>query len=103
MDGITLEEIRQELIDGSLSRPDAEKQAIIKDLTNRLSMEAREVISIVLNAPEEMVEYLWGTREKQITKITQHDLRQYLNWSLGWKFTLIAKVFSELKRFVKNF
>jgi len=103
LNGIALDEIGQELVERSLNRPDAEKQAIVKDLANRLSGEAREIIRIVLNAPEEMVEYLWGSREKQITKITQQDLRQYLNWSLGWPFLVIEEVFGELKRFVKNF
>ena len=103
LSGVTPEEIRDELIEGSLAKPSFERLVFVKDLAERLSEEAREVIRIVLNAPEEMVEYLWGSSEKQITKITRHDLRQYLNWSCGWKFTHIARVFAELERFVKNF
>jgi len=103
LNGITPEEVRQELIEQLLEEPSIEKRMIVKDLARKLSVEAREVIRIVLNAPEEMVIYLWGSREKQITKITQHDLRQYLNWSLGWPFLAIEEVFGELKRFVKNF
>ena len=101
--GVTAGEIKQEIIERSLEQQSAEKLAVIKDLANNLSVEAGQVIKIVLNAPEEMVQYLWGSREKQITKITQHDLRQYLNWSKGWPFLLIEEVFGELKRFVKNF
>ena len=103
LDGVTAEEVNQELLDQLLREPSAEKMVMLKDSVRSLSAEARQVVRIVLNAPQEMVEYLWGSSEKQITKITRHDLRQYLNWSKGWPFLTIEGVFSELRRFVKNF
>ncbi|MBU0777757.1 hypothetical protein KKF82_05825 [Patescibacteria group bacterium] len=103
LNGVTVDEVRQELLGQLLRRSNVERMVILKDSVKKLSAEAREVIRIILNSPEEMVEYLWGMEEKQITKITQRDLRQYLNWSLGWPFLVIEEVFGELKRFVKNF
>jgi len=80
-----------------------ERKVILKDMISKLSGEAKLVVRVVLDAPEEMVQYLWGSEEKRITKITRHDLRQYLNWSCGWPFLMIEEVFTELREMVKKF
>ncbi len=99
----TMEEIFDELCNKHFEQRaiSPEGIAVRKDLIDRLSEEAKEVIKIIFNTPSELVEYLWGCKEKQVDKLTCHDLRQYLRY-YGWKFTVIEGVFQEIKLFLRK-
>lgn len=73
-------------------------EPIYKEIEKReffeiLSEEAKYVISIVLNSPEEMLNTVWGDTKKKITKYT---ITKFLRFK-GWKFRDIYKVFNEIK------
>lgn len=75
--------------------------AVRNDLINRLSEEAKEVIKIIFNVPSELVEYVWGCKEKQVVKLTCNDIRQYLRY-YGWKHLVIESAFREIKHFLRK-
>lgn len=79
----------------------AERQVILSDLYHKLSSEAKEVVQIVLETPEELVEFV---AEKVCCKgrLTTSDVKEYLRY-IGWGYPAIAGAFGELKKFVKNF
>lgn len=83
--------IEVELEERGLSTPASqEKQCILADTINKLSKEAKEIISIVLEAPADLLAML----PKQM--LSKHQLTKYLRLK-GWKFPLITKTFIEIK------
>lgn len=75
-----------------------EKIVIKKDLTTKLSDEAKEVITLILKGPAEVLEMFMTEKYHTISK---GKIRQYLIDN-GWKTHKVEKVFSELKVFVTD-
>lgn len=98
-----LEEVFDELCNKHFEQRAVNPEGMVmrKELVDRLSEEAKEVIKIIFNMPSELVGYIWGCKEKQIDKLTCHDLRQYLRY-YGWKYLVIESVFQEIRRFLKK-
>ncbi len=71
---------------------------IKKDLTTKLSDEAKDIIRLILNGPAEIIETFMTTKYKKISKnlIKNHLIE------LGWATKKIDKTFSELKTFVTD-
>lgn len=49
-------------------QPSPEDIVIKKDLYNKMSVEAKEIISIILNAPDEILKEIATPKRKQVTK-----------------------------------
>lgn len=64
-----------------------------------LSCEAREIVELMVNVPDELLEFVVGKGTHQ--SITKNSLRQYLRFR-GWKFRIIEQVFLELAAKVKK-
>ena len=85
----------------SITLPSSDNQEnllIKKDLTLKLSKEAKEVIDLVLLSPSEILETLLTPKYHQVSKekIKQHLIR------VGWSQERVKIVFKELKKFVMN-
>lgn len=102
-DRAALEEIFEELCSEHFEQQavNPEGMAIRKDLVDRLSEEAKEVIKIIFNTPSELVDYLWGCKEKQVDRLTCSNIRQYLRY-YGWKHLVIEDAFQEIKLFLRK-
>ena len=81
------------------SSSNQERDVIKKDLFTKLSSEAKEVINIVLNSPNEILETF---KTPKYGIISRNKIKKYLI-SNGWKTKFVEKVFSELKEFVMSF
>lgn len=76
----------------------AEKKVIKKDLYEKTSQEAKEVINLVLNTPSELIEIISTPKGK----ITKSKIKKYLldKWKSQFLVELIMK---EISRLVDNF
>ena len=101
--GVTAEEVKRKLLEDALDVPNVDRHAYFRSRLAELSAEARQVVGLILDTPEEMIQYLWGSKEKQITAISKGDLKQYLGWFYRWSGRRISRVFGELTEFVKDF
>ena len=83
------------MLPGSLNQ---EREVIKKDLFTQLSNEAKEVINIIFNSPNEILETFKTPKYNLVSrkKILDHLI------SNGWNPKCIKKVFKELKIFVMN-
>ena len=81
------------------SSSNQERDIIKKDLFAKLSSEAKEIINIVLNSPNEILEIF---KTPKYNLISRNKIKEYLV-SNGWKTKSVKKAFSELKEFVMNF
>jgi len=73
-----------------------ERLMMMKDAMERMSGEARAVLSIVFNAPKELVDFLMQKSRSTKGLMTRHDLRSYLRW-YGMKHVAILRAFSEIE------
>jgi hypothetical protein len=76
-----------------------EKIAIKKDLTEKLSREAKDIIKLIINGPEEVLREIKGDRYNIISK----DKIYVFLRKQGWKRKAIDGAFAELKNFVSEF
>lgn len=83
--------IEVELEEMALSTPcKQERICIFANLINGLSKEAKEITSIVLEAPADLLQMI------PKPKLSKHQLTKYLRLK-GWKIPAIAKAFAEIK------
>ncbi len=85
----------------SITLPSIDNQeslCIKKDLTTKLSNEAKDIIRLILNSPIEIIETFMTMNYKKIskTKIKEHLVMN------GWQPQKVDKTFSELKTFVTD-
>lgn len=73
-----------------------ERLIMMKDAMERMSGEARAVLSIIFNAPKELVDFLMRKPKGTRGSMTRHDLRGYLRW-YGMKHVTIRTAFSEIE------
>jgi len=78
--------------------PDPEKILIMKDEFSHLSNEAKEVVGLIYNAPYTILQ-LMKTQKRENLTIGSIEVFLIEN---GWSKKRVAKVFRELKSFVKN-
>lgn len=76
-----------------------EKIAIKKDLTEKLSREAKDIIKLIINGSEEVLREIKGDRYNIISK----DKIYVFLRKKGWKRKTIDTAFAELKNFVSEF
>jgi hypothetical protein len=81
------------------SRENQEDLVIKKDLAEKLSSEAKDVVRLILNSPSEILEMFMTEKYRTISK---RKIGQYLI-EKGWKQTKVDRIFSELKVFVTDF
>ena len=65
-----------------------------------LSDEAKKVVNLVLDLPDELVEFV-RTKERD-RDLSKNDIREYLRF-YGWSYPSISRVFAEIKNFVATF
>lgn len=75
-----------------------EKSLIKKDLAEKLSEEAKEVIALILNSPVEILETFMTEKYKKISK---EKIKEHLVIN-GWHQRKVDKTFSEIKTFVTD-
>jgi hypothetical protein len=73
------------------SKYNQEKECILRDTISKLSKEAREIISIVFDAPADLIAMLPKPR------LNKHRLTKYLRLK-GWKIPAILRTFNEIKK-----
>ena len=78
----------------------ADKQAEKADLWENLSTEAKSVIDLVLNGPNEAMALLKSPKRGSIGK---HSVIKFLRGQWLWPYRKIDSVMSELKTFVATF
>lgn len=76
-----------------------ERIAIIREMAAWLSIEAREVLRIVVDVPAELSEHI---RRSGVNRMSRHCIREYLRY-YGWSFLAIEKAFREIRNFLKKF
>ena len=76
-----------------------ERIAMIRDMARWLSIEAREVLLIVVDVPAELAEHI---RNSGAAGMSRHIIEEYLRYC-GWSFPTIRKTFSEIGNFLKKF
>lgn len=91
-----IEEINDNIVDESRTT-NPEKAFIKKEAAEALSKEARDIISIVLKAPQEIVDSLYSQKYKRMskTRVKQVLLR------IGWEKPVIDSAFKEIAGFVE--
>lgn len=95
----TTEAIENEETDIILpSTIDPEKELIKKDNYSKLSVEAKEIINIILNSPQEVLELFITPKRKNISLV---KLKEILIKS--WNSTiLVESAFKEIKEWVRK-
>lgn len=84
--------IEVELEDMALSTPcNQERNCIFANLINSLSKEAKEITSIVLEAPADLLQMIPKPR------LSKHQLTKYLRLK-GWKIPTIMRAFAEIRQ-----
>jgi hypothetical protein len=78
--------------------PSPEEIVIKKQLFQKLSREAKEVIGIILEAPDEIVDLIKTREQKRITK---RRIKDHLIKTFGGKFTA-EMIIKEIQDWVKN-
>ena len=73
------------------SKYNQEKECILRNTINCLSKEAKEITSIVLSAPADLIAMLPKPR------LSKHRLTKYLRLR-GWKIPAIIKAFNEISK-----
>jgi hypothetical protein len=86
-------------VSNSNHQANTESLIIKKDLTEKLSKEAKDIIKLVLQSPEEVIKELKGDRYNIISK----DKIYIFLRKQGWKRKKIDGAFLELKKFVSEF
>jgi len=82
----------------SLSASSPESNLMKRDLVNHLTSEAKEVVSLILNGPSEVIESFKTLKYDCISKT---KIAEYLT-KIGWKTRKIDRVFREIKQFSKE-
>ena len=72
-----------------------EKRCIFKNLISNMSKEAKELITIVLDAPADLVEML------PLPRLNVHQLTKYMVKSKGWKSATMLKAVNEIKNTIR--
>jgi hypothetical protein len=72
---------------------------IKKDLVNKLSFEAKDVVKLLLNSPSEIVDSFSTSKYKCTSK---NKIMEYLVQNMKWPKKKVVKVFTELKTFTKE-
>ena len=68
-----------------------------KERIDSLSKEAREVVEIILNTPQELLDALFMIKNNKKGRLSKNQLTQYLRY-YGWKLIVIDNVFGELEK-----
>jgi len=89
-----LEEIDKQF---SCKEPDIVRFIILKDMISSLSANAKEIIHLVLETPDDLYDVI-----KDEAKLNRRILTDYLV-SRGWKFQNIWDSFKEIKMALNNF
>ena len=89
-DGIEVE-LEEMALSTSSNQSNQERNCIFANLINNLSKEAKEITSIVLEAPADLIEMLPKPR------LSKHQLTKYLRLK-GWKIPAILKGYAEIKQ-----
>lgn len=76
--------------------PSPEDTLLKKEAFTSLSAEAKEVILLILNSPQEILDCLLTPK---YNKISKDRLLIFLTTTKGWKPKVVAKCFKELKEF----
>lgn len=76
-----------------------ETVVIKKDLVNKLSYEAKDVVKLLLNSPSEIVDSFSTPKYKCTSK---NKIMEYLIQNMKWPKKKVTKVFTELKTFTKE-
>lgn len=82
-----------------LFHSDPEKEYIKKEAYEKLPQEAHEVISTILNSPDEILELITTPRFGMVSK---RLLKKYF-LKRGWKERKVDKVFFQLRVYVNEF
>lgn len=70
-----------------------EANCIFKNAINNLSKEGKEIVSVVLDAPADLIAMI----PKPKLFSSKHQLTKYFRLK-GWKFSTITKAFTEIKK-----
>lgn len=84
--------IEVELEEMALSTPcKQERRCILADIINNLSKEGKEIVSVVLETPADLLQMIPKPR------LSKHQLTKYLRLK-GWKIPAITKAFAEIRQ-----
>jgi hypothetical protein len=76
--------------------PSPENILLRKEAFRDLSSEAKEVVLLVLNAPQEILDCFFAPKYHKISK---EKIGQFLVQQRGWKRRIVDRCFQELKEF----
>jgi len=79
------------------SKLNQENEFFKKEAFENLSSEAKEVVNIVLNSPDEILQLICTSKFGMYSKDL---LKKYLHKNKGWENKKIKKVFRELSKYV---
>ncbi len=74
-----------------------ERLLLWKEKITSMTGEAQQVVSILLNAPQELIDLIPPTKEH----IDKHKLKGYLKGK-GWKLNTILKTYSEIIKMLQE-
>jgi hypothetical protein len=82
----------------SSRQPNPEEAVIKKDLFDKMSAEAKEIVETILEGPAEIIEHFASPKEKRI------NVRRILSYyQIRWSSPLISKrVIEEIREWVQN-
>lgn len=90
--GTSWEQLQSELSEQQ-GRFNPERACRLKLFFAGLSKEALEVVDLILNVPDELLEFVIGKGTHR--EVTRNSIRQYLRWH-GWERRNVEKIFREL-------
>ena len=93
--GVSWGEVRDQL--NRQNNIDQETRLIMKDFLSKLSEEARQVLEILLDVPQDLLQTIHGGLKYKKSEVSWYQIRYYLRF-LGWKYLVIDKAFKELKK-----